>query len=201
MRATRALDPGGDNAPRQGDFDDFARGDLVGAPDHRAVGSADDCKTPLHHMLGGQRASMALKRAQIVLARCEAHHHWAAPIAGLEPLAAAFSSMTGVLASKPVACMAQPAPGSFQAGCERPADLHTLEPFPAQLASAADASGTYGQEPYEIPQQPFAIGDYGMSGHRRRPEALVSNLVTQRPVRFVTDRGHHRHWACRHGAA
>lgn len=195
------LDSGGDDAPGQGDTDDFARGDLVGATDHRAVGSPDDCKTPLHHVLGRQRASMALKCAQVVLARCKARHHWPAPIAGFEPLAAAFSSMARVLAIKPVTCMAQPAPGSFQTGCQRPADLRTLEPLPAQLAATADASGTYRQEPNEIPPQPFAIGDYGMSRHRWRPEALVSNLVAQRPVRFVTDRGHHRHRACRHGAA
>jgi hypothetical protein len=109
--------------------------------------------------------------------------------------------MAGVLARKPVTRMAQPAPGSFEAGCERAADLRTLEPFPAQLAAAADASGTYRQEPYEIPPHPFAIRDDGMSRHRWRPEALVSNLVAQRPVRFVADRGHHWHWACRHGAA
>jgi hypothetical protein len=182
------LDTGGDDAPRQGDFDDLARGDLVGATDHHAVGSADDCKAPLHHVLGRQRASMALKCTQDVLARCKARHHRAAPIACFEPLAAAFSSMARVLARKPVTCMAQPAPGSFQTGCQRPADLGTLEPFPPQLAAAADAAGTYRQEPYEIPPQPFAIGDYSMSRHRWRPEALVGNLVAQRPVRFMTDR-------------
>ena len=173
MRVTRALDPGGDDAPGQGDFDDFARGHLVGATDHRAVGLADDCKTPLHHVLGGQGTSMALKRAQVVLARCKARHHWPAPIAGFEPLAAAFSSMARVLATKPAACMAQPAPGSFQARCQRPADLRTLEPLPAQLAAAADGPGTYRQEPNEIPPQPLAIGDYSVSRHGWGPDCLL----------------------------
>jgi len=107
------LDTSGDDTPGQGDFDDFARGDLVGATDYGTVGSADDCKTPLHHVLGRQRASMALKCAQVVPARCKARHHWPAPIAGFEPLAAAFRSTARVLATKPVTCMAQPARGSF----------------------------------------------------------------------------------------
>jgi hypothetical protein len=46
-------------------------------------------------------------------------------------LAANLSNMAGVLARKPVTRVAQPAPSSFEAGCERPADLCTLQPFPA----------------------------------------------------------------------
>ena len=156
MRVTSALNPGGDDAPGQGDFDDFARGDLVGATDHRAVGSADDRKTPLHHVLGRQRASMALKCAQVVLARCKARHHWPAPIAGFEPLAAAFSSMARVLATQPVACMAKPAPGSFEARCQRPAEKipdpakHELPPVCGLSAGHLTTDDT-GTQPRRAP--------------------------------------------------
>jgi hypothetical protein len=74
---------------------------------------------------------MTLKCTQVVLARRKGRQHWPAPITGLEPLAAALCNMAGVLARKSVTCVAQPAPGSFEAGRERPADLRALQPFPA----------------------------------------------------------------------
>jgi hypothetical protein len=74
---------------------------------------------------------MAPQRAEVALARCQGRQHRSAPVTGFEPLAANLSNMAWVLARKPVTCVAQPAPGSFEAGCERPADLCTLKPFPA----------------------------------------------------------------------
>jgi hypothetical protein len=74
---------------------------------------------------------MALQCAEVALARCKGGQHRPAPVTGFEPLAANLSNMAGVLARKPVTRVAQPAPSSFEAGCERPADLCTLQPFPA----------------------------------------------------------------------
>jgi hypothetical protein len=68
---------------------------------------------------------MALQCAQVALARREGRQHRPAPVTGFEPLPANLGNVAGVLARKPVTRVAKPARGSFEAGCERPANLGT----------------------------------------------------------------------------